>query len=281
MHASNRESAHPAQGFSAGTAVVDVANPDHHGKVIEAGPEVSEIRFDDGKLRNVPNHYLRSIDDAPPREELENPTLATELVEAPPEDSAVRDGQAAWHRLRSNSTWDDWKKVGAAHVIGRATAMRDGHVKNAKPKGRAYNAAFRAWQKQFGFEELDKGDRSRLIDCMDHVAEIESWLETLPVADRLRLNHPTSMWRRWKAATTEPNTKSKVSVIQKLQESIVSLEEENVRLKREIDQGGGDLWSPEDRVQDIARVMVAKLNRSKAEKVAREILKLAKEAAHG
>jgi hypothetical protein len=45
-------------------------------------------------------------------------------------------------------------------------------------------------------------------------------------------------------------------------------------MRREIAQGGGDLWSPEDRPQDIAKVIVGKLTKSKAEKVAREILKI-------
>jgi hypothetical protein len=44
-------------------------------------------------------------------------------------------------------------------------------------------------------------------------------------------------------------------------------------MKREIERGGGDLWSRNDRPQDIARVIVAGLSKNKAEKVAREILR--------
>jgi hypothetical protein len=260
--------------FFDGMRVADVSNPDRRGKIIKAGSEVSEVRFDDDIERNIPNNFLRAIE-GPVDDELARPT---DLTEAP--DHAVRQGQAAWHRLRLNSTWDDWKKVGTAHVVGRAAAMRDGHIN--KPKGRSYNAAFAAWQKKYGFEGLDKGDRARLFDIMDHLAEIEAWLAKLKPADRLRLNHPSSIWRRWKAAKAadEPDKAPRVSPIQKYKDSIIRLEEENARMKREIAHGGGDLWTPEDRPRDIAQIMISKLNKSKAEKVAREILKLSKEVSN-
>jgi hypothetical protein len=202
------------------------------------------------------------------KDELDSPTYPAQE----PEHAAVRQGQEAWQRLRNNSTWQDWKKVGAAHVIGRTTAMRDAHTN--KPKGRNYNAAFSAWQKKFGFETLDKGDRNRLFDAMDHVAEIDLWLQRLEAPERLRLNHPSTVWRRWKAASNaeKNNPGQKVSPIQKLKDTVVILQEENGRMKREIERGGGDLWTPEDRPRDIAKVIVSKLAKAKAEKVAREIL---------
>lgn len=198
-------------------------------------------------------------------DELDNPTDESA--------TAVSQGQQAWRRLQDNLTWEDWKRVGAAHVIGRASAMRDARINKAK--GRSYNVAFKAWQQKFGFEELDKADRCRLIDCMDHLAEIEAWLGKLIPAERLRLNHPTSVWRRWKAASADPNKEPKISAVQKYKESIVKLEEENTRLKREIARGDDDLWT-EDKPQEIARVMTSKLSKDKAEKVAREILKIVK-----
>jgi hypothetical protein len=44
-------------------------------------------------------------------------------------------------------------------------------------------------------------------------------------------------------------------------------------MRREIERGGGDLWTAEDRAQDIAKVILSKLTKRKAETVAREILK--------
>lgn len=46
------------------------------------------------------------------------------------------------------------------------------------------------------------------------------------------------------------------------------------RAEREIVRGGGDLWiTPEDTVEDIAKVMLDRLSANKAERVARAILK--------
>jgi hypothetical protein len=206
---------------------------------------------------------------------LDNPTHPGES----PEIAAIRHGQEAWCRLRAGSTWSDWVAVGTAHIIGRTTAMRDGHIN--KPKGRSYNAAFSAWQKKFGFQGLDKGDRARLFNVMDHLKEIDDWLQKLPESERLRLNHPSSVWRRWKASmvTPDPNAPPKASPFQKLSESIVTLQEENDRMRREIERGGGDLWNSNDRPRDIARIVIQQCkSKTKAEKVAREILTALKEA---
>jgi hypothetical protein len=244
--------------------VYDVADPDRHGVIVKAGSEVSEIRYDDGAVRNVVNNHLRTVtvDD----DQLSRTT--------DPDQITLRRGQEAWHRLKKGSTFEDWKQVGAAHVLGRTAAMREAHVN--KPEGRNYNAAFDRWQKQCGFEDLDKAARSRLFEMMDNLAKIEAWRATLTVMQRLDLNHPTAVVRRWKAATVvpDPNAPPKVSRFQKLNESIATLQEENDRLKR----GGGDLYTPQDTPKNIARILVGQLSKSKAEKVAREILASLKEA---
>jgi hypothetical protein len=245
--------------------VFDVADPDRHGMIIKAGPEVSAVVFDDGAERYVLNDSLRGVD--------ERDQSSSKSEE--PEQVAIREGQEAWRRVCTS--WDDWKKVGAAFVIGRTTAMRDAHTN--VPKGRGYNAALRAWQKKHGFEGLDDtGDQTRLFRCMEHLAEIESWLAK-PENKKLRLNHPSAIWRRWRASLKPPvSDDEKKSPVQKLKDSIVKLQEENDRYKREIKLGGGDLWTPEDRPRDIANVILGKLTKAKAEKVAREILAALKEA---
>ena len=112
--------------------VYDVADPDRHGTIIRAGFEVSEVRFDDGAERNIPNAHLGGVEASTDTDELDYPTHPAES----PEIAAIRRGQEAWRRLRAGSTWADWVAVGMAHVIGRSTAMRDGHIN--KPKGRSY-----------------------------------------------------------------------------------------------------------------------------------------------
>jgi hypothetical protein len=265
--------------FPSGCKVYDVADPDYRRKIIRAGAEVSEVRYDDGAERNVSDAHLRAaernVSDAHLRAaegpiETDNEELAKPTHPSTREDTTVRHGQEAWCRLRANSTWADWVAVGAAHVVGRSTAMRDAHTNT--PKGRGYNAAFIAWQKKFGFETLDKGDRARLFEVMNHLKEIDDWLQKLPESERLRLKHPNSVLRRWKAAIVKPKASElRISPVQKLKDSLVNLQEENDRMRREIERGGGDLWSADDRPKDIARIIVDKLTKAKAERVARNL----------
>jgi hypothetical protein len=63
----------------------------------------------------------------------------------------------------------------------------------------------------------------------------------------------------------------------KLKETVVQLEEANHRMRQEIERGGGDLWTKDDRVEDIAAIMLLKLPSAKAERVARAILTKLKE----
>jgi len=114
------------------------------------------------------------------------------------EQSTILHGQEAWRRLGRDHTWEDWRQVGAALLIGRSGAMREAAVN--RPAGRRYNVVFAAWLKKCGFENLDKADRSRLLAVMDHLHEIETWRATLTPTQRLRLNHPSAVFRNWKSA---------------------------------------------------------------------------------
>ena len=195
-----------------------------------------------------------------------------------PDEAVVRAGQEAWCRLRSSTTWDDWKQVGKAHVIGRHKAMIEAGVN--QPIGRRYNETFGTWQREFGFENPDKGDRARLFEVMDHLAEIDDWLKTLITSERLRLNHPTTVLRKWKGSTAvpDPNATPKPSPYAQLREAHVQLIEKHHHLEREIEAGGGgDLWTLRDTADDIANVMVRKLPTNKAERVARAMLAKLKE----
>jgi hypothetical protein len=185
---------------------------------------------------------------------------------------AVRRGQHAWARFRGDHTWGDWLLVGAALGILRTEAMRKARVN--EPVGRIYNEAFGALLDKFGFENIDKGDRARLFEVMDKLVEIERWRATLTENQRLVLNHPTSVLRKWKTATVvSPQDPRKASPVAKLKQSIVALSEENHRLKREVDAGGGDLWTCNDEAEEIAAVMLAKLSPTKAKRVAETILR--------
>ncbi|MCG2625608.1 hypothetical protein L6654_03145 [Bradyrhizobium sp. WYCCWR 13023] len=193
------------------------------------------------------------------------------------DDPIVRAGQEAWGRLSSNMTWDDWKHVGKAHLIGRQKAMTE--VRVNRPIGRRYNKAFGAWLREFGFENLNVGDRARLFEVMAHLSEVEAWLATLATSERVRLNHPTVILRKWKGSTVVPDRGAapKPSPYAKLKSAYAEALEENHRLRRGVEASPGNAWKPTDTASAIADAMLTALSPEKAEATAKEILKRVKE----
>jgi hypothetical protein len=195
---------------------------------------------------------------AGPVNRLDNPTDQAQ--------STILHGQEAWHRLGRDHTWENWRHVGAALLIGRSGAMREAGVN--RPVGRRYNVVFAAWLDKFGFENLDKADRSRLFAVMDHLPEIETWRATLTPAQRLRLNHPSAVFRKWQSANAISHNQNK-----KCREENSVQKQEVFGLRRERERFGGARWDPADRPEDIAIAIIAKLTRNKAAAVAGAILK--------
>ncbi len=188
------------------------------------------------------------------------------------EQSSILHGQEAWDRLGRDHTWENWRHVGAALLIGRSRAMREAGVN--RPVGRRYKAAFAAWLKECNFENLDKADRCRLFAVMDHLHEIETWRANLRPAEQLRLNHPSAVLRKWRFANAlSRNQNCRLSPIEKCRQENSALKQEIFCLRRECDRLGGDLWDPADRAEHIATVMLAKLTKNKAATVAYAMLK--------
>jgi hypothetical protein len=191
-----------------------------------------------------------------------NPSLADEIV---------RRGKQAMERLRRG--FDDWMDIAGALQVGRAEVMRA--VNTNQPTGRRYEKAMGEWLVAHSFHVIDKGTRNRLLECLQHRAAIEKWRATLTEGERFRLNHPDTVLRKWKAATLvpDPNASPKTSIIAKLKEVNIELQEKLHRAEHELSLGGGDLWTADDAPEDIATVMLVKLSPAKAERVARTILK--------
>jgi hypothetical protein len=191
----------------------------------------------------------------------------------------IRIGQEAMARKRRG--WADWIAIGEALHVGRAEVMRDAHAN--QPAGRRYEKAMAEWLVANGFTEIDKGVRSRLLECLQHRTEIDQWLSRLTDSERFRFNHPNIVLKRWKGSTVvpDPNVAPKPSPYALLKNAHAQLIEEHHRLQQKIEIADGDLWKPTDTAADIAHVMVATLSPAKAERTAREILKRVKERSKG
>jgi hypothetical protein len=187
----------------------------------------------------------------------------------------VRMGQEAMARKRRGLA--DWIAIGEALQVGRAEVMRDVHTN--QPAGRRYEKAMAEWLAANGFKEIDKGVRSRLLECLQHRTEIDQWLSRLTDGERFRFNHPNTVLKRWKSATIvpDPSAVPKPSPFAQLKDAHAQLIQDHHRLQQRIETADGDLWRPEDTAADIANVMIDTLSLAKAERVAREILRKAKE----
>src|SRR5262249_1535434 len=122
-----------------------------------------------------------------------------------------------------------------------------------------------------GFHEIDKGVRSRLLDCLKHRAEIGGWHKTLPANKRQQLAHPNAVWRAWRKSTLSgrATVTARPSPTAKYKDEIARLENENHVLRR----AGDDLFTATDTAIDIARLLADRLLRVTPSK-ARQILEL-------
>jgi hypothetical protein len=247
-----------------GGSVFDIADPDRRGKIISAGPQQSEVRFDDGVSRIVSNVHLHPVvDDG-----------LSQLKPSPVSD-VVRLGQEAMARKRR--AWEDWLAIAEALQAGHDEVTRTLHTN--KTHGRRFEKAMGDWLVSNGFKEIDKGTRSRALDCLKHKVEIQKWRARLTDGERWKFNHPDTVLKKWKASTVVPDPNAPPpppSPYKKLQAAHMALIEERDRYKRAVDHGGGDLWNKTDRPKDISKVMIDRLGKTKAETVAREILKALK-----
>jgi hypothetical protein len=112
-------------------------------------------------------------------------------------DDPVALGRKAWERRKADThvSWEDWKLIGAALLVGRQEAMKKAH-KN-EPSGRKYNELFSHWLQLHGFDDINQTDRSQLMRMMDQLKEVEAYRAGLSEAKRTTLNSPSAIWRAW------------------------------------------------------------------------------------
>ena len=153
----------------------------------------------------------------------------------------------------------------------RAEAMHTAHVN--KPEGRRYNQEYSNLLKDYGFADIDKAVRSKLFFILDNLAEVEKWLATVPTNKRLELNHPHTIWRAYqRTVVKKPEDGKKPSHVAKLTTSLIESQEENAKLKREVERGAP--FTRQDTARDIAGVVFRTISPSKAREVARELNRL-------
>jgi len=106
----------------------------------------------------------------------------------------IHRGQLALVRLEQNQTWPDWCTVIKALAKGREICRQ---VSGGHDKGKRFNEAMGRWLRCYGFDRIDKSDRSRLLRCADHLEAIDTWRSRRPLSEQLELNHPRIVFDRW------------------------------------------------------------------------------------
>ena len=116
--------------------------------------------------------------------------------------SAVQRGQAALAQLEQYQTWENWVAVIEAMAEGREVCRQA----TGQVKGRRFNEAMGRWLRCYGFDRIHKADRSRMLKCADHLRDINIWRAGLPLHEQLALNHPRTVFTRWKRSLQDKGT---------------------------------------------------------------------------
>jgi hypothetical protein len=140
-------------------------------------------------------------------------------------DRVCRLGSEAWKRLQTEQDWNSYMALGEAFIVGREEAYELSGIQNINDV--RYKKAFGDWMVKYGLDRFDRSDRAKLFTVMEHRGSIEVWRSTLPLTQRLKLNHPTTVLRKWQKATQVPTAK------QPKESPVAKLKQENAELKRQ------------------------------------------------
>lgn len=185
--------------------------------------------------------------------------------------------EEAADRIQRHMHWADWMFVADGFAVGRTKAMRG--TGTNQPFGRGYTKAFGDWMAEREWtKRFDKGTRSTLLWCADHRSEIEAWRETLAQSERLKLNHPTTLKRKYEAthrfSASDPKATKKETKTELLVRENEDLWNANKKLQRQIDEGDGSLFDlRRDSIESIIDVIAGTVSIGRFESMQRAMTK--------
>jgi hypothetical protein len=177
-------------------------------------------------------------------------------------------GALAIRRIRQHEDYSNWVAVGRALLRLQEEAMR--LSASNSPQGRGYTAIraeLGSWVPDL--DEIDKATKAHAVWLAKNLAAVEKWRETLVFNLRDRLNHPSSIKRRYEltpgfgigalgegAKLLSPAAR-KDAEIARLQEE---LDAANAKIRGK-ERGEGDmlLISRKDTAEDILAVLESEI----------------------
>jgi hypothetical protein len=151
-------------------------------------------------------------------------------------DEIAKRGTRAWGELKKTKDFNHWWTVGEALQALQQEAMNEAGIplqSNSRPAGIVFSRAMGDLLKKYKLDDMDKGDRSRLLSMMAYRKEITEWHTGLSPVLRTRYTHPTTVWRHWQAsiAPPQPQREPKMTNLKQTEEALIDAHEENHRLK--------------------------------------------------
>ena len=101
-----------------------------------------------------------------------------------------------------------------------------------EPEGKGYNMASPNICSATSSTTWTRATAHGCSQMMDALPQIEEWRHTLALTERLKLNHPNAVLRKFKAAFEVPDPSKPVKP--GLRDSVAELSEENMQLKAHI-----------------------------------------------
>ena len=186
----------------------------------------------------------------------------------------IRKGAEAFERIRGGNHWRDWTEVAQALDAMRSLAMAEAYTN--QPAGRRYNAAFgQQLDRHPWARKLHTTTRNHCFWVADHLVEIERWRDTLGANQRDEWNHPSVIKRQYERVMREQAIKAEgrpeKSPMAQLKESLVVIETERDRWRRQAEEAGSLFDLRRDTPEQIAKVLVESVTPSRAEKIAAAI----------
>jgi hypothetical protein len=219
------------------------------------------------------------------------PTTVTVITDEPSrtdlaKEEAFRRGEVALKNQAADKTWLDWMDIGVGLDIARSDAMAEAET-NA-PKGSAYNKVFGRWlDKHPLYRAVNDADRTRLYEVIAKRAEIEQWRRDYFLRkpnEKQRLNHPSTVLRKWKADNETPAQKKERQQPSSLfspalKKANAKIEEQAERIK-EVEQERDSACEtalnelyPASSPWELAQGIIMRVDAKKARDIANAILK--------
>lgn len=189
------------------------------------------------------------------------------------------EARAAWVVIGSGVGWDKWLAVGLGLEECRRLALERASANDMKsPKAKKEMAKVLEAEQ---LDRIDKGDRSVLLPVIADLPAITAWRDKLTTTERMRFNRPQVLMRRFKKATTmsppkpenggEPPEPRGYKAQYQIAETQISA------LKQRLKTQGSLFNLHTDTPDEIAAAVVGNVLASRAERIARAVLKLVAE----